>query len=128
MAEKADQPGAQSPDRPSDADALTFEQALEQLEAIVARLEGGQLGLSDALGQFERGIRILQQCYRQLEQAEQKIELLSGVDPAGRAQAEPFAEAEMSLEEKQAARGRRRSRRGSSGSPSSEIDDRGSLF
>ncbi|MCU0959376.1 MAG: exodeoxyribonuclease VII small subunit [Pirellulaceae bacterium] len=124
MAKKTDSPGAEPPD----ADALTFEQALEQLEAIVARLEGGQLGLSEALAQYERGIHVLQRCYRQLEQAEQKIELLSGTDAAGRAQTEPFAEAEMSLEEKQAARGRRRSRPGTSASPDAEIDDRGSLF
>lgn len=124
MVEKTDSSRAKSPA----AETLTFEQSLEQLESIVARLEGGQLGLSDALAQFERGIQILQRCYRQLEQAEQKIELLSGADPAGRAQTEPFAEAEMSLEEKQAARGRRRSRREAPARPDAEMDDRGALF
>jgi exodeoxyribonuclease VII small subunit len=116
------------PDAEADTSSLSFEEALARLEDIVGRLEGGQLGLSEALTQYERGIHYLQRCYRQLEQAEQKIELLAGVDAEGRLQTQPFAETEMSLEEKQAARGRRRSRRDVPAGPDAEIDDHGSLF
>ena len=89
---------------------LSFEASLQRLEDIVGLLEGGQLGLSESLAQYEQGVKYLKFCYRQLERAEQKIELLSGVDAEGRVQTQPFAEADMSLEEKQAARSRRRSR------------------
>ncbi len=88
---------------------LSFEQALDRLEKTVARLEGGQLGLDDSLAQYEQGIKYLKHCFRQLERAERRIELLSGVDEQGRVRSEPFGESDMSLEEKQAARSRRRS-------------------
>ena len=67
-----------------DAEPLSFEQALARLERIVAQLEEGQLGLDDSLAQYEQGIKYLKQCYRQLERAERKIELLAGVDEQGR--------------------------------------------
>jgi exodeoxyribonuclease VII small subunit len=116
--------------------SLSFEQALERLERIVSRLEDGQVGLSDSLAQYETGIRYLQYCYAQLREAERRIELLSGVDENGVVRAEPFVEEEMTLDQKRAARGRRRSPpRGSAGNPAREpgpedeqIDDRGSLF
>ena len=39
-------------------------------------LEGGQLGLSESLARYEHGVKYLKFCYRQLERAERKIELL----------------------------------------------------
>lgn len=112
-------------------EAPTFEQALDRLEKIVQRLEGGQLALSESLAQYEHGVKYLQYCYRQLERAERKIELLSGVDAEGRVKSQPFDESDMSLEEKQAARSRRRSGKpapsdGEAGD--AEIDDGRSLF
>ncbi len=101
--------------RPATSDERTFEEALAELEKIVGQLEEGQLGLSDSLARYEQGAACLKQCYQELRRAERKIELLMGVDEAGQAQTEPFGEAEMSLEEKQQARGRRRSRAGSGG-------------
>ncbi len=111
--------------------APTFEQALEQLEQIVAKLEDGQLGLSQALGHYEKGIKNLKQCYRLLEQAERKIELLSAVDDHGQPVAQAFDEDGMSLQEKQESRSRRRSRPNrpaAGGSSSSDIDDPPGLF
>jgi exodeoxyribonuclease VII small subunit len=93
---------------------LTFEQTLEQLEKIVGRLEDGRLGLDEALADYERGVKYLKHCYQQLERAERKIELLAGVDQDGTARTTPFGEDDMTLEQKQVARSRRRSR--SSGS------------
>ncbi len=113
-----------------EGERLSFEQALERLEKIVTRLEDGQLGLDDSLTQYEQGIKYLKHCFRQLERAERKIELLAGIDEQGRAEVEPFDEADMTLEQKQAARSRRRSRDNTSrgGQSESGMDDSGSLF
>jgi exodeoxyribonuclease VII small subunit len=107
---------------------LSFEASLERVEEIVGQLEGGQLGLSASLARYEEGVKYLKFCFQQLERAERKIELLSGVDAEGRPIVQPFAESEMTLEEKQAARSRRRSRNGGASEASDEIDDRNSLF
>jgi exodeoxyribonuclease VII small subunit len=108
--------------------ALTFEQSLERLEKIVERLEGGQLTLSESLAQYEHGVKYLQYCYRQLERAERKIELLAGVDAEGRVKSQPFEESDMSLEEKQAARSRRRSGTAPPTDPDAAMDGGTSLF
>jgi exodeoxyribonuclease VII small subunit len=70
----------------------SFEAALASLEAIVHDLEDGDLGLAEALARYEQGIKHLRHCYDLLEQAERKIELLTGIDAAGRAKTVPFAE------------------------------------
>jgi len=94
----------------SEANAPSFEEALARLEQIVADLEDGPLGLADSLARYEEGIRCLKQCYGTLEQAERKIELLAGVDAQGQPVVEPMSDDTLSLEEKAAARSRRRSR------------------
>ena len=53
-----------------------FEQALAELEAVVERLEHGELPLEEALKQFERGIELARSCQVSLKQAEQKVEIL----------------------------------------------------
>ncbi|MBC7854203.1 MAG: exodeoxyribonuclease VII small subunit, partial [Pirellulaceae bacterium] len=85
------------PDPPSDPPS--FEAALASLEAIVHDLEDGDLGLAEALARYEQGIKHLRHCYGLLEQAERKIELLTGIDAAGRAKTVPFAEDEPPAEE-----------------------------
>ena len=72
--------------------APSFEEALQRLEAIVGRLENGQLTLAEALADYEEGVRHLKTCYDLLQRAERRIELLQGVDADGRAIAEPFAD------------------------------------
>jgi exodeoxyribonuclease VII small subunit len=54
-----------------------FEAALAELEAIVTRLEAGELPLEESLRQFERGVALTRQCQQALTQAEQKIRVLS---------------------------------------------------
>jgi exodeoxyribonuclease VII small subunit len=58
------------------ADGPSFETALEQLEAIVDRLEQGELELEDALRAFEAGVDRARRCARQLTDAERRIEVL----------------------------------------------------
>jgi exodeoxyribonuclease VII small subunit len=95
--------------KPNDA-APCFEDSLTELETIVAELESGKLGLSDALARYEQGVKHLKACQLLLERAERRIELLSGVDADGNPITQQLDDAEAeSLEDKAAARGRRRS-------------------
>src|ERR1044071_5964918 len=72
--------------------ASSFEDSLKELEKIVAELESGKLGLSDALARYEEGVKHLKGCQQLLEMAERKIELLSGVDSDGNPITERFEE------------------------------------
>ena len=73
----------------SDA-APDFEAALAELEEIARDLDGGALGLDASLARYERGMRLLRQCYNALDNAEQKIALLAGFDADGNAVTAPF--------------------------------------
>ncbi len=55
----------------------TFEDALKQLEHAVGRLESGDLPLSDALLAFEEGLRASNICRSHLEDARQRVEILT---------------------------------------------------
>lgn len=54
----------------------TFEQALEELEVLVERLEAGDLPLEEALADFERGVKLTRECQQKLASAEQKVKVL----------------------------------------------------
>lgn len=58
---------------------LKFEVALQQLEAIVAKLESGELSLEESMAAFERGTKLCKQCNAKLAEAEKKIEQLTKV-------------------------------------------------
>ncbi len=62
---------AKLPDKPP-----TFEAALEELEQIVATMEGGQLPLKDALAAYKRGAELLTFCQASLKDAQQEVEIL----------------------------------------------------
>jgi exodeoxyribonuclease VII small subunit len=68
----------------------TFEEALGHLETVVARLEGGDLPLEEALRAFEEGIRLARMCAARLEDAEQRVRLLTRA-PDGTETEVPFA-------------------------------------
>lgn len=53
-----------------------FERSLAELEAIVDKLEEGDLSLDDSLRHFERGVQLTRSCQSALKQAEQKVEML----------------------------------------------------
>ncbi|MCW8877482.1 MAG: exodeoxyribonuclease VII small subunit [Kangiellaceae bacterium] len=55
----------------------TFEQQLEQLEAIVDGLEEGELSLEESLSQFEKGVKLTKECQKLLDSAQQKVEILT---------------------------------------------------
>jgi len=81
---------AKKKSKKTDTDGPTFEQALAKLEGIVHDLEEGDLGLNEALAQYEQGVKLLRQSYDLLEGAERRIELLSGVDADGNPITQPF--------------------------------------
>ena len=51
----------------------SFEQTLEELEQLVARLEGGEVELEESLAEFERGMTMAKGLRAQLDRAEQRI-------------------------------------------------------
>ena len=53
-----------------------FEQSLTELEALVAKLEQGDVPLEEALKTFERGVALTRQCQAALRTAQQKVEVL----------------------------------------------------
>ena len=106
----------------------SFEDSLAGLEQVVAELEGGDLGLADSLDRYEEGIGRLKRCHAQLEAAERRIELLSGVDAEGNPVASDFDQSEAEdLEAKQSARGSKRTAPKKK-KKSSGVDDATRLF
>ncbi len=72
------------PKKPS----LDFEHALKELEALVTRMEKGDISLEDSLKHFERGIELTRACQTALKEAEQKVQILLEKD--GALEAQPF--------------------------------------
>lgn len=59
---------------PADIASLSFEQALAELEQIVARLESGQAPLEDSIRLYERGAALKTHCEQRLEAARVRVE------------------------------------------------------
>jgi exodeoxyribonuclease VII small subunit len=57
---------------------LDFEQALAELEKIVARMETGELSLEQALATHKRGLELARFCQQKLEAAQQQVKVLEG--------------------------------------------------
>lgn len=87
-------PAEKSPREPQSegpaVQVISFEQAMSDLQQIVADLEDNSLGLEASLAQFERGIGLLRNCHSFLEQAEQKIEILVSFKANGEPTTAPF--------------------------------------
>ncbi|ATA24954.1 exodeoxyribonuclease VII small subunit [Brenneria goodwinii] len=60
---------------------VSFENALNELEKIVTRLESGELPLEEALNEFEHGIQLARQGQQKLQQAEQRVQILLSDEP-----------------------------------------------
>ena len=54
--------------------AMSFEEALKQLEAIVTQLEHGEVSLDDAVAAYEKGSMLKNQCQQRLDEARLKVE------------------------------------------------------
>ncbi len=55
---------------------MKFEDALKELEKIVAELEGGELSLDEALKKYQEGIELSRACSQRLDNAKKKIDVL----------------------------------------------------
>ncbi len=76
---------------PSDIAALTFEQALAELEQIVGKLESGQAPLEDSIAMYERGAALKAHCEQRLEAARLRVEkIVMGANGAAGAQPAEF--------------------------------------
>lgn len=74
---------------PAEIRALSFEEALEELKRIVARLESGEGRLDEAIEAYERGAGLKAHCEAKLREAQVKIDRI-GLGPDGTPRAEPF--------------------------------------
>jgi exodeoxyribonuclease VII small subunit len=79
-----------SPEQASEQTPVDFERSLAELEALVERLERGDLPLDDALKSFERGVALTRQCQGALRAAQQKVEIL--LNAGAGAEPEAFSE------------------------------------
>jgi exodeoxyribonuclease VII small subunit len=71
------------------AQSVDFERSLARLEEVVKRLDQTNLPLTEAMKLFEEGLGLAQQCQKQLEEAESRVEiLLKSAD--GKLSAAPF--------------------------------------
>ena len=82
-----------------DEDSLSFEEAHEHLEKILAAMNGGKLSLEQSLNLFEKAEKLMRHCETQLKVAEQKIDaILKGpsgevvLDAAKKPKLAPFTE------------------------------------
>ena len=60
-----------------DAGKLTFEQAIKELTGIVSKIEQGDITLGDSLQQYEKGMALIKQCRKILQDAEKRIEKIA---------------------------------------------------
>ena len=79
--------GAAEPLRP--IGKLSFEEALAELEAIVQKLERGQLDLENSIQAYERGTALRQHCAGKLKEVQLRVDKL-GVDREGNPGLVPF--------------------------------------
>jgi len=73
---------------PNPDQVAEFEQSLDELEQLVARMEENELGLDESLKSFERGVALYRNCQSALEQAELRVRQL--LDPGKPESSEPF--------------------------------------
>jgi len=75
----------------AEVEALSFEEAFRELEALVERMEAGDLPLEEALRLFERGSLLVRHCQNLLDKAELKLKMLTE-SPEGEPRIAPFDE------------------------------------
>lgn len=74
---------------PAPSPVAHFETSLDELEALVEKMEHGDMSLEQSLAAYERGVELYRSCQSALEQAELRVRLLS--DPEQPEKSQPFA-------------------------------------
>jgi exodeoxyribonuclease VII small subunit len=62
--------------------ALTYEGAIGELEAIIARIESGEIPLEESLQQYRRGAALVRRCREVLDAAKAEVERITAADLA----------------------------------------------
>jgi exodeoxyribonuclease VII small subunit len=70
-------------DQETQVEALSFEEAFDQLQSAVGQLEEGDLTLEEAIALYERGMRLAQHCSDLLDTAELQVQQLSTAGDQG---------------------------------------------
>lgn len=60
-----------------DVQEMSFDEALEKLEAAARKLESGDVPLEEALQVYERAVRLFRHCNERLAKVEERLELLT---------------------------------------------------
>lgn len=61
---------------------MTFEEAMQELESVVGRLERGDVALNESIALYERGAALKKRCEEELARAEEKVAAIT-LDPDG---------------------------------------------
>ena len=80
---------ASDPGLPADIMAMSFEDALAELEQIVRRLGAGQVRLDEAIQCYERGAQLKRHCEKKLNEAQQRVDRIV-IGPEGTASGQPM--------------------------------------
>lgn len=91
-------PSRKTAPRPAEQDLdpavakLTFEEAVEELEGIIERMERGETGLEESLKEYARGDMLIRRCQQILSAAEQRVQAIAGreLDAGQEPQDAPF--------------------------------------
>ena len=62
----------------SDSVSASFEEAMAELEQLVAKMEAGELALEASVAAYKRGAELVKYCAAQLEQVERQVKVLEG--------------------------------------------------
>lgn len=81
---------------PTKKKSVDFEQSVTDLEALVTRMEQGELSLEESLKAFEQGIQLTRECQERLSAAEQQVQTL--MEQQGQISLEPFDAPESDTE------------------------------
>jgi exodeoxyribonuclease VII small subunit len=64
---------AAKPRKETPVEKMTYEDAVSELEAIIERIEEGQIGLEESLESYRRGAALIQRCRSLIDVAEQQV-------------------------------------------------------
>lgn len=69
---------------------VSFEQALQELEVLVQKMEAGQVPLEEAVALYERGVSLKKICAKKLEEARLRVEKITLDESGAPVGVEPF--------------------------------------
>ncbi|WP_062267864.1 exodeoxyribonuclease VII small subunit [Endozoicomonas arenosclerae] len=77
---------------PEKKQGFAFEQSLSELDALVQKMESGDMSLEDSLKAFEQGVKLTRECQKALTEAEQRVQQL--LENQGQLETRPFESTE----------------------------------